>query len=145
MRHEKVGLLVEPALIDMMEHPLPALRNALLHLHKLLMNAERAAYEREGGVIRSPLEFLQLLTEHERFAWLRQLSQLVVMMDEAMEEKPPIGVERAEALVAEARHLLMGSDEPASFAQRYAALRLMQPAVKQAHEALLPFFDRVGG
>jgi hypothetical protein len=120
----------------MIDHPLPAIRNQLLSLHKLLMNAERAAYEQEGGVIRSPLHFLQLLTEHERFAWLRQLSQLVVMMDEAMEEKPQMVRERADTLVEEARHLLTGSEEPTSFAQRYAALRSRAEAVNQAHEAL---------
>lgn len=120
----------------MNDHPLPALRNQLLSLHKLLMNAERAAFEQEGKVIRSPLHFLQLLTEHERFAWLRQLSQLVVMMDEAMEEKPPITREQADALVQEARHLLIGSDEPDSFAARYAALRHREAAVAVAHAEL---------
>ena len=53
---------------DMNDHPLPALRNHLLSLHKLLMNTERAAYEKEGNVIQSPMQFLQLLMEHERFA-----------------------------------------------------------------------------
>ena len=117
----------------MKDHPLPTLRNQLLHLHKLLMNTERAAYEKEGNVISSPVQFLQLLTEHERFAWLRQLSQLVVMMDEAMEEKPPISTERADALVQEARHLLIGSDQPDSFAIRYAAIRERAPDVATAH------------
>lgn len=117
----------------MSDHPLPALRNQLLSLHKLLMNAERAAYEKEGNVIESPMQFLQLLMEHERFAWLRRLSQLVVMMDEAMEEKPPIEKERMDALVGEARHLLMGSDEPGSFAVRYAKAREREAAVAAAH------------
>lgn len=120
----------------MNDHPLPALRNQLLNLHKLLMNAERAAYEKEGHVIRSPLQMLQLLTEHERFAWLRQLSQLVVMMDEAMEEKPPITTDRADALVQEARHLLLGSEEPESFAVRYALLRDREADVAAAHAEL---------
>ena len=117
----------------MNDHPLPALRNQLLSLHKLLMNAERAAYEKEGNVIESPMQFLQLLMEHERFAWLRQLSQMVVMMDEAMEEKPPITQERADALVGEARHLLTGSEEPGSFAVRYAKMRERESAVAAAH------------
>lgn len=117
----------------MNDHPLPALRNQLLSLHKLLMNAERAAYEKEGNVIESPMQFLQLLMEHERFAWLRQLSQLVVMMDEAMEEKPPITKERKDVLVAEARHLLTGSEEPGSFAVRYAKAREHAPAAAVAH------------
>lgn len=117
----------------MTDHPLPSLRNQLLSLHKLLMNAERAAYEKEGNVISSPMQFLQLLMEHERFAWLRQLSQLVVMMDETMEEKPLISQERMDALVAEARHLLVGSEEPGSFATRYAAIREREAAVAAAH------------
>jgi len=117
----------------MNDHPLPTLRNQLLSLHKLLMNAERAAYEKEGNVIQSPMQFLQLLMEHERFAWLRQLSQLVVIMDEAMEEKPPVTKERMDNLVAEARHLLMGSEEPESFAVRYARLREREAAVAAAH------------
>jgi hypothetical protein len=125
----------------MKDHPLPALRNQLLSLHKLLMNAERAAYEKEGNVIESPMQFLQLLMEHERFAWLRQLSQLVVMMDEAMEEKPAITKERADALVREARHLLTGSDEPGSFAVRYAQMREAEAVAAEAHAEISKSFE----
>ncbi len=120
-------------------HPLPALRNQLLSLHKLLMNAERAAYEKEGNVIESPMQFLQLLMEHERFAWLRQLSQLVVVMDEAMEEKPPISKERMDALVGEARSLLMDAEVPGSFGARYAAMRARDSAVAAAHGELVGY------
>ncbi len=118
------------------DHPLPSQRHQLLNLHKLLMNAERAAFEQEGNVIRSPLHFLQLLTEHERFAWLRQLSQLVVMMDEAMEEKPPITTAQADALVQEARHLLTSTDQPKAFATRYAAICQTNATVAAAHSEL---------
>lgn len=117
----------------MTTHPLPALRNQLLSLHKLLMNVEKAAYEKAEKVTLTPLKLLQLLTEDERFSWLRQLSQLVVMMDEAMEEKPPITDERKDALVAEAKHLLTGSTEPGSFAVRYAAIQERESAVAAAH------------
>ena len=125
----------------MNDHPLPALRNQLLSLHKLLLNAERAAYEKEGNVISSPMHFLQLLMEQERFAWLRQLSQLVVMMDEAMEEKPPITKERADALVGEARHLLIGSEEAGSFAVRYAEVREREATVAAAHVEIGKSFE----
>lgn len=125
----------------MTDHPLPALRNQLLRLHKLLMDAERAAYEKEGNVIQSPMQLLQLLMEHERFAWLRQLSQLVVMIDEAMEEKPPITKERMDALVGEARHLLMGSQEPGSFAVSYAEVRDRDSTVAAAHAEISKSFE----
>jgi hypothetical protein len=123
------------------DHPLATLRNQLLSLHKLLMNTERAGYEKEGNVIESPMHFLQLLTEHERFVWLRQLSQLVVKMDEAMEEKPPITKERADALVGEARHLLTGSEEPGSFAARYAKVKEGEAAVAAAHAQISKSFE----
>ena len=55
------------------------------------------------------------------------------MIDEAMEEKPPITNERMDALVGEARHLLVGSKEPGSFAARYAAIRGRDAAVAAAH------------
>jgi hypothetical protein len=117
----------------MNDHPLPSLRNQLLSLHKLLMTVEKTAYEKAEKVTLSPLKLLQMLTEDERFSWLRQLSQLVVMIDEAMEEKPPITKERMDALVGEARHLLTGSTEPGSFAVRYAAIRERETAVAAAH------------
>lgn len=126
---------------SMNHHPLPVLRNQLLSLHKLLMNTERAEYEKEGNVIQSPMHFLQLLMENERFAWLRQLSQLVVVIDEAMEEKPPITTERMDALVNEVRHLLVGSEEPESFAARYAKARERETSVAAAHSEISKSFD----
>lgn len=120
----------------MPDHPLLSLRNQLLGLHKLLMNMEKAAYEKQEKVTLTPLKLLQLLTEDERFSWLRQLSQLVVVMDEAMEEKPPITEDRKDALVAEAKHLLTGSTEPESFAMRYEAIRERETAVAAAHDAI---------
>ena len=133
-----VGMRV--SLPGMTDHPLPPLRNQLLSLHKILMLAERALYEREGHVIQSPGHFLQLLTGDERFAWLRELSQLIVMIDEAMEEKPPISTERQDALVEEARMLLTGSNEVGSFAAKYAAMMQRVPSIAAAHEQISKAF-----
>lgn len=125
---------------SMNDHPLPTLRNQLLSLHKILMLAERAMYERDGHVIHSPNHFLQLLTGDPRFAWLRELSQLIVMMDEAMEEKPPITTERADALVNEARLLLTGEEDAGSFAARYAAMMQRVPSIAAAHAEISKAF-----
>ena len=122
------------------DHPLPTLRNQLLSLHKILMLAERALYEKEGNVIRSPNHFLQLLTGDARFAWLRELSQLIVMIDEAMEEKPPITTERKDALINEARLLLTGSNESGSFAAKYAAMMQRVPSIATAHAEISKAF-----
>ena len=124
------------------DHPLPNLRNQLLSLHKMLMMAERALYEREGNVIQSPGHFLQLLTSDERFAWLRELSQLIVMIDEAMEEKPPISTERADALVNEAELLLNGNGNKEVFAARYRSLQEKVPSLKAVHAEISKAFGQ---
>jgi hypothetical protein len=124
----------------MNDHPLPKLRNQLLSLHKILMLAERAIYEKEGNVIQSPNHFLQLLTSDERFAWLRELSQLIVMIDEAMEEKPPITRERADALVDEAKLLLTGNDQAGTFSKRYAVLVQRVPSIAAANAEISKHF-----
>ncbi len=103
------------------------------------MNAERALYEQEGNVIQSPNHFLQLLTGDVRFAWLRELSQLIVMIDEAMDERPAISTERADLLVNEARLLLTGG-EVGSFGARYAAIMQRDPAVATAQQEISKSF-----
>ena len=48
---------------------LSGLRNALLVLHKALVDSERVSYEQTVGTIPSPNHFLQLLTGDPWFAW----------------------------------------------------------------------------
>lgn len=72
------------------------LSKALLHLHKTLLDGERAAYERLHGPICSNGAFLQLVLGHPSFAWLRDLSRSMARLDELAEAK--------EAPFAEALH-----------------------------------------
>ena len=58
------------------------LHGRLLELHKLLLDATRADYEREHGRIPNPGAYLQLVIQHERFAWLRPLSGILVEIDD---------------------------------------------------------------
>jgi hypothetical protein len=68
---------------------LDKLREALLHLHKALLDAQRVRYEREHGRIESRGELLELVLEHPSFEWLRVLSALIARLDEleAIDEK----------------------------------------------------------
>ena len=59
---------------------------ALLRLHKALLDDERVSYERVHGRIPSNGAFLQLVLGDAWFAWLRPLSQLMVKLDELMRE-----------------------------------------------------------
>lgn len=116
-----------------MSHPLSELREALLRLHKALVDSERVTYEQTLGPITSPNHFLQLLTTDPWFAWLHPLSELVVAMDEAMDAKEPLTPAMAEALVQQARDLLVASETGEGFAKHYDDALQRDPDVVLAH------------
>jgi len=102
-----------------MNHQLPELREALLRLHKALVESERVSYEQTFGPITSPNHFLQLLTNDPWFAWLHPLSQLIVAMDEALDAKEPMTPATADALVKQTRLLLVASETGEGFSKHY--------------------------
>ena len=112
---------------------LERLRKGLLDLHKTLVDSERASYEQTIGPIKSPNEFLRLLTDDPWFAWLRALSQLIVAMDEALEEKEPLTAAGVEAFFSQTRALLVASEEGEGFARHYFDALQRDPDVVLAH------------
>jgi hypothetical protein len=97
---------------------LDGLSRRLLDFHKVLLDWERAHYEAEHGPIGSPGEFLGLVLDHPQFAWLRQLSGLIVEIDEALAPRSRAGAEMADLLLAQARRLLDGAPEDGVFQGR---------------------------
>lgn len=125
-----------------MNHPLPQLREALLHLHKTLVDSERISYEQTVGTIPSPNHFLQLLTNDPWFAWLHPLSLLIVAMDQAIDSrKTPLTPADAEALVKQARALLVASEEGEGFAKHYFDALQRDPDVVLAHAHAAKIFN----
>ena len=120
---------------------LVALRNALLKHHKNLLDSERDLYERDIARIASPSQFLQLLLEDPHFAWLRELSQLVVLIDETLEWEEPATLADAEKLIAQARTLLSPSEQGSGFARSYYDAMQRDPDVVMAHSAMLKVFS----
>lgn len=116
-----------------LQQRLKQLRNALLALHKALVDSERVSYEKAIGTIESPNDFLQLLTSDPWFAWLHPLSQLIVAMDESLEEKEPLTAEGVEALVRQTRHLLVVSEEGDGYSKHYFDALQRDPDVVLAH------------
>jgi len=64
---------------------------ALREVHRTLVQAVRAVYEREVGPAGGPGQMLRLLTEDPYFAWLHPMSELIVDLDSllAQEILPP--------------------------------------------------------
>src|SRR5580698_10630090 len=85
---------------------LAALRQSILHLHKTLIDSERAAYEQTFGKVESQNRFLQLLIQDPWFVWLHPLSELVVAIDEALEGEPPVTTEQVKRFAEQTRKLL---------------------------------------
>lgn len=112
---------------------LQSLRNALLSLHKALVDSERVEYEKTIGKIQSPNHFLQLLTSDPWFAWLSPLSQLIVSMDEALDPKEPLTTAGAEALAGQANRLLVASETGDGFPSHYFVALQRDPDVVLAH------------
>ena len=109
------------------------LRDDLLSLHKALVDSERVTYEQTIGAIPSPNHFLQLLTRDPWFAWLQPLSQLIVVMDEALDEKEPLTTAGVDALFQQTRNLLVVSEEGDGFSKHYFDALQRDPDVVLAH------------
>ena len=124
-----------------MNHSLPELRMALLHLHKTLVDSERVSYEQTIGTIPSPNHFLQLLTTDPWFAWLHPLSLLIVAMDQALDSKrKPLSPEDAETLMKQARQLLVAAEEGDGFPKHYFDALQRDPDVVLAHAQAAKWF-----
>ncbi len=114
---------------------LKELREALLRLHKALLESERASYEATFGKIQSPYQFLQLLTNDPWFAWLRPMSQLIATMDETLDAKEPLTLAGMGALVVQAKALLVPTESGEGFSRHYDEALQRDPDVVFAHAA----------
>ena len=124
--HSRAGTPGDPSRLE-------ALRAPLLKLHKALVDSERIEYEKTIGKIRSPNHFLQLLTTDPWFAWLSPLSQLIVSLDEALDEKEPLTSAEVEALIQQTAGLLQPSEVGSGFAKHYFEAMQRDPDVVLAH------------
>ena len=86
------------------EKLLSDLRQALLRLHKTLLDWERGGYERIHGR-QSSHDLLEAVLNDPQFAWLRPMSQLIVRIDEILGEKTPPMRNDVEAVVSHVKAL----------------------------------------
>lgn len=93
-------------LTDATRANLKDLSRSLLRLHKTLLEAAKVEYEAENGIIANANQYLQLVLNDEHFAWLRKISALVALIDEAASIRRPGTEPDARALLDEARKLL---------------------------------------
>lgn len=135
------------AIIEAMVSPeaarLTALRNGLLTLHKKLLDSQRAAYETDVGKVQGPGHLLNLVLNDPSFAWLRELSQLVVVIDEMLDGDEPITKTDAERLVAQTRSLLTASENGNPFQRSYDAAFQRDPDAIIAHSQMVKVLSSI--
>ena len=112
-----------------------SLRRHLLHLHKTLLEWERATYERLHGRVSSH-EMLRLVLGHPQFGWLHPLSELIVRIDETLESDPPATAADLDVLLQEARALVRPDESGGRFAQRYHVAVQDHPDALLAHRGV---------
>jgi hypothetical protein len=116
-----------------------ALRVALLRLHKTLLELERRDYESIHGRVTTG-ELFRLVIDHEQFAWLHNLSEFVVRLDEALTAETPVTAEEAKGAVALARKMFTPSEAGDAFQKRYFEAIQRDPAVVIDHAELVRLF-----
>ncbi|HEX8101914.1 MAG TPA: phosphotransferase [Solirubrobacteraceae bacterium] len=105
----------------------PALRSALLDLHRELLEWQRRRFERVHGRM-DAAELLQAAADDINFSWLRPVSQLIADLDAS--DGAAEAIERARALFAP-------PDEATGFGRRYLEALQDEPAVVLAHARVL--------
>ena len=116
---------------------LQKVREALLELHKTLVDSERVGYEVAMGPISSPNHFLKLLSSDPWFAWLLPLSRLIVTIDEALDRRIPLSPNEALDLLTQTRRLLVASEEGHGFPRSYFEALQRDPDVIFAHSRVV--------
>ncbi len=129
---------------DSARERLISIRHELLRLHKSLLDSERAAYERDVARITSTGQYLGLVLNDPWFAWLHELSQFIVLIDETLEDQQPDTVADDERLIAQARTLVSPQEEGSGFARRYFEAMQRDPAVVLAHRDMMKVFNGLG-
>jgi catechol 2,3-dioxygenase len=133
--------IVQPAAAPPASPPITAstrtklaeLRMRLLELHKALLDDAKGAYEMDRGHIPSVGALLQLVIGDPWFAWLQQLSGLIVRIDETTASDANATEADARALFERVDKLLVPSETGDGFARRYFEALQRQPAVVLAH------------
>ncbi|HXJ41945.1 MAG TPA: hypothetical protein VNH18_21895, partial [Bryobacteraceae bacterium] len=93
----------------------------LVSQHKLLLDRERAEYEKVNGKIAGPGPFLTLVLSDPHFQWLRQISMLIVEIDGALSRRSTGGQAAVDSVLEQAREIMKPRESGTDFQARYYA------------------------
>lgn len=117
-----------------------SLRNSLLRIHKTLLEMERREYERANGAVNAG-ELFRLVIDHPQFAWLHNISEFVVRIDETLSGDAPVVLEDAATAITLARKMFAPTESGDSFQKKYFDAIQREPAVVMEHAELARLFN----
>jgi len=123
---------------------LTGLRNGLLKLHKTLLDSERARYDHDVERIKTAGQLLNLVMHDPFFAWLHELSELIVLIDETLAADEPATAADATRLLAQSRSLLAPAEAGQGFRGQYFDALQRDPDVVIAHGAAMKLLGSLG-
>jgi hypothetical protein len=115
---------------------LTKIREALLRLHKTLLDWERSNFERTHGR-QSTTDLLNAFLQDPHFAWLRPMSQLIVRIDEMLENATPPTASDAQSVVTHLKTLTAPGERGGEDARRYEQALQENPDTVFAHRDLM--------
>jgi hypothetical protein len=127
----------EETLKDETRSKLKALSKSFLRLHKTLLDAAKVDYEAKNGAINGANQYLQLVIDDPHFAWLRKMSALIALIDEATSLRRAANEPEAQSLLAEAKQLLEFQDADEGFNDKFQTALRNTPEASIVHNEAL--------
>jgi hypothetical protein len=118
---------------------LVALREALLRIHKSLLEMERRTYEKEHGKVTAG-ELFRLVVDDPQFSWLHNISEFVVRIDENLSSEEGVTDTDAHVAVSLARKIFAPTEAGDGFQKKYFDAIQQDPSVVMEHAELARLF-----
>ncbi len=118
---------------------LVALREALLRIHKSLLEMERRTYEKDHGSV-TPGELFRLVVDDPQFSWLHNISEFVVRIDENLASEEGVTDTDSHVAISLARKIFAPSATGDGFQKKYFDAIQKDPAVVMEHAELARLF-----
>lgn len=128
-------------LTDETRSSLKSLSRAFLNLHKILLDGAKAEYEAANGKIPNANVYLSLVLDDPHFAWLRKISSLIALIDEAASVRRPATEADAQSLREQAKMILNFEDSDNDFNDRFQSALQKNPDAVVSHNHARAFVN----
>lgn len=117
-------------------------REALLRLHKILLDYQRDLWEKGNARVKNSYELLNLVMHDQQFAWLHYLSELIVQIDAMLAVEEDRTEEAVTSLLEQARFLMVPAEAGDTFQKNYFNALQQSPDVVVAHAEVVKLLGK---